>query len=93
MGATAFRLRAARRLQPQFAIRIRHRDAALRRALDVTFHDQIRFVHFLERARFFTDCDCERIQPNRTAVKFVNERFDNALVPLIETVAVDLQHR
>ena len=86
-------MRASRRLQSQLTIRIWHRDAPLRCALDVTFHDQVRFVYFFERARFFPDRDCERIQTDRTAIKFVDERFDDALVPLIETVAIDLEHR
>ena len=65
----------------------------MRRALDIAFHDQIRLVHFFERARFFADRDRERTQTHRSAIKFVDERFDDPLVPLIETIAIDLQHR
>ena len=85
-------LAPGRRLQSELAIRVRRRDAALRRAFDVAFHDQVRLVHFLERARFFADRDGERIQADRTAIEFVDKRFDDALVPLIEAVAVDLEH-
>ena len=43
-------------------------------------------------AGFFADCDRERVQTDRTAIKFVNQRFNDALVPLIEPVAIDLEH-
>src|SRR5947208_16838645 len=55
-----FPLRAARRFQTELPIRVRHRHATLRRALDVTLHDQIGLVHFFKRARFFADRDRQR---------------------------------
>src|SRR5438552_18884159 len=79
-------LRAGRRFQPKLPIRIRGCDAALRGPLDVTFHDQIRLVHFLERARFFPDRDGERIQSNRATTEFVDQRIDDEFVPLLEPV-------
>ena len=88
-----FCLRAGRRFQSEFAIGIRGRDPALRRAFDVAFHDQIRLVHFFERAGFFADGDRERIQADRSAIELVNQGFDDSLVPLIEPVAIDLEHR
>src|SRR6266540_2385300 len=48
-----FRLRAGWRFQPELAIGVRGRDAALSRAFDVTFHDQIRLVHFFDRPGLF----------------------------------------
>src|ERR1041385_9131997 len=79
-----FVLSTDRNFEAELPVRIRHRDAALRRALDVAFHDQIRLVHFLERACFFAHRDRQRIQSNRSAVKLVDQRLDDSLVPLIK---------
>src|SRR4029077_13323556 len=51
-----------------------------------------RLVHFFERAGFFADGDSEGIQTDRATVEFVNQRFDDALVPLIKPIAIDLEH-
>src|SRR5439155_17834599 len=59
-------LRTGRRFEPELAIRVRRRNATLRGALDVPFHDQIRLIHFLEGAGFFADRDRERIQTDGT---------------------------
>src|SRR5947207_463953 len=85
-------LRAGGRFEAELAVGVCSGDAALRCALDIAFHNQIRLVYFLNRAGFFAYCDRQRIQTNGTAVEFVDQCFDDALVPLIEPVAIDLQH-
>ena len=64
----------------------------MRCTFDIAFHDQIRLVDFFDRASFLAYCDCERVQTDGAAVEFVNQRLNNAFVPLIEPVAIDLQH-
>src|SRR5262249_42898181 len=66
------RLRTGRRFESELAISIGCGDPALRRAFDVAFHDQIRLVHFFNRAGFFAYRDCERTQTNRSAIELVN---------------------
>src|SRR5438270_12969526 len=77
-------LGAGWRFQPELAIGIWGGDTALRRPFNIAFHDQIRLVYFLERARFFPDRDGKRTQSNRTAAKFVDQRFNDPFVPLIK---------
>ena len=67
-----FRLRAGRRFESELAISVCSGDPALRRAFDVTFHDQVRLVHFFDRAGFFAYRDCERIQTDGSAIELVN---------------------
>ena len=64
----------------------------MRSALDVPFHNQVWLVYFLERAGFFADRHSKRIQTDWSAIEFVDQRFDDALVPLIEAIAIDLEH-
>jgi hypothetical protein len=66
------RLRAGGRLESELAIGIGRGDAALRRAFDVTFHDEIWLVHFFDFPGFFAYCDCQRVQTDRATIKFVN---------------------
>ena len=84
-------LHPCRLFQSELAIRVWGGDATLRSPFDVALHDQVRLVHFFERPSFFANRDCERIQTDGTATELVNQRFNDALVPLVEAVAVDLE--
>ena len=86
-----FTLRADGWFQAKLPIRIRQCYTSLRRPLDVTFHDQIRLIYLLERARFFPDRDRQRAQAHGPAIEFMNQCFDDAFVPLIESIPVDLE--
>src|SRR5215831_15289830 len=83
-------LRAGRRFNPELAIGVCGGDAPLRRPFYVAFHDQIGLVDFLNCAGFFSHRDRERSQSNGAAVEFMDQGFDDAFVPLIESVAIDL---
>src|SRR6185369_2792486 len=80
------------RLQPEFSVAQLRRDAALGRALEVAFHDQIRLIDFLERVRLLAHRDGQRTYAHGPSPKLHDDRFENALVHLAKTVLVNLQH-
>ena len=80
-------------LHAELLVRQLGRDAALRGALEVTFLNQERLVDFLDGVRFFAHRHGEGIHADRPTAELVHERFQNALVHLVEAVLVDLQHR
>src|SRR5687767_1183130 len=77
-----------RSAQTEFLITRRGSDAALGRAVEVTLHDQVGFVHFLEGVGFLADGHGERAEANRAAAKFDDNRFENPFVHLVESVPV-----
>ena len=67
------RLRAGGRwFKAELAIGVRGSDAALRRAFNVTFHDEIWLIHFFDRAGLLADRNCQRVQTDWTTIKFLN---------------------
>src|SRR5438874_12133837 len=67
--------------------------AALRSALQVTPHDQVRLVDFFQRVRFLSHRDRQRTQAYRAAGKFRDDRLQNALIHFVEPIFVDFQNR
>src|SRR5215211_815702 len=70
--AKQFCLRTGGHFQSELAIGVCGGNAALRRAFDVAFHDQIGLIDFLECAGFFADRYCQRSEPNRPTVEFMD---------------------
>jgi hypothetical protein len=68
-------------------------DPALGGAFQVTFHDEVGFVDFLQGVGFFPDGDSERMDSNGTATEFHHEGFEDALVHFIQAILIDLEHR
>src|SRR2546421_12508792 len=67
-----FILRSAyRRLEAEFSICVRQRHPSLRGPFDITFHNQIRLIYFLERPRFLADCHGKRAQSHRATVELI----------------------
>src|ERR1035441_6892307 len=73
-------------LQPQFLIAQLRRDAALRRAVEVAFHDEIRLIDLLDGVRLLDDGHGERIHAHRPAAKLCDDGFEDALVHFVEAV-------
>ena len=85
---------ALRRREAEFAIRDRHGDAALRGAFDVALHDEIRLVHFLERARLLADGDGERVHADGAAGEFRGSRASRMRLSISSKPSrVDVEHR
>src|SRR6185369_4981543 len=64
------------RLQPEFSVAQLRGDAALRRALEVAFHDQIRLVHFLERIRLLAHRDRQRAHADGASPELHDDRLE-----------------
>ena len=65
----------------------------LRGAFQISLHDEIRLVDFLQSAGLLTHRHRQRTQPHRPAREFVDQRFDHAFIHLVETVRIDVPHR
>jgi hypothetical protein len=84
-------LLAAERLEPDRAVTFRGQHATLRRALQVTFLDQERLVHFFERLRLLAHRDRNRAHADRAAAVVLGEHPQHALVHFVQAGGVDLQ--
>src|SRR6185503_13432251 len=66
-------------------------DAPLRCAFEVTLHDQVRLVDFLQSVGFLANGDREGTYAHRTAAELGDDRFKDALVHFVEAVFVDFE--
>jgi len=67
-------------------------DAALGGSLEVTLHNEIGFVDFLEGVGFFSDRHSERADADGAAAELDDDAFENAFVHFVEAVLVNLEH-
>src|SRR4051812_37130798 len=81
----------SRRIEPKMPVRLRRRDASARRALEKSVLYQERLVTFLERARVFSYCGCDRGHTNRTALELLDDRLENSRVHIVEPELIDLE--
>src|SRR5215475_13650491 len=84
--------RGSRRFEAELAIGARESGTSLRCPFDVSLHDQVRFVYFFERSGILTDRYGEGIEADGPAVEQRDETLDDALVHLVKTILVNLQH-
>src|SRR5688500_11374414 len=80
------RLSAFGRLEPELLVAEFGGDAALRGALQVTLHDQVRLVDFFQSVRLFADGDREGVDADGTAAEFDDHGFEDSLVHFFEAV-------
>ena len=88
-----FCLISRRRLYAQFLVTQLRRHAALRGAVEVAFHDEIRLIDLLNRVRLLAHGHGERIHADRPAAEFHDDGFEDAFVHFIQAVLVNFQHR
>ena len=67
------------------------RDPALRRTCNKTVLDQVRLVNVLQGPRVFGKRRGKRIETDRAAVEFLNDRIKDPPVAVIQAEFVDLQ--
>ena len=80
-------------LQPELLVAQLRGDAALGRALQVAFHDEVRLIDFFQGVRFLAHRHRHRAEADRAAAELRDHGFQDALVHLVEAVLVDFQHR
>ena len=66
-------------------------DATTGRALDKTFLDEERLIHFLDGAGILVESCCKSRQSHRAATKLVDDGGEQLVVNLIETISVDIK--
>lgn len=67
-------------------------DAPARGALQVALLDQVGLDHILNGFALFTNARSNVVQPNRAAVKAVNDRLQQLAVHQIEPLRIDIEH-
>src|SRR5512143_2880294 len=73
-------LPALLRLEFELAVAELGGDAALRRALEIAFHNQVGLINLLERVGLLAHGDRQRADAHRSAAEFDDHRLENALV-------------
>src|SRR5215213_605036 len=68
-------------------------DSATGSSLEKTELDEIRLVDIHDRIGFFTDCRCQRLDTDRSATEFFDNRTKNSAVNVVESEVVDIEHR
>jgi hypothetical protein len=84
-------LLAARELEANGRVSLRSQHAALWRALKVTFLDEKRFVHFLERLRLLAHRDRDGAHADGAAAVIFRHDAEHALVHLIQARGINLE--
>src|SRR6185312_13191695 len=77
--------------EPQMCIRARRRDASARSSRDEPLLQQVRLVHLAESLSLFADRRRKALDPDRTAVEFLDYRGENRAVHPVEAARVDFE--
>src|SRR5438552_434913 len=84
--------RLTRRRITEMPISKRRCDAATRGSLQKAMLNQEWLVHLFDRRRILADCRTDVVQPNGTALKFLDDRLEDYRIHVIEPELVDVDH-
>ena len=80
------------RREAEVAVGRCRRDAPARGALQKSMLHEEGLVHLLDRVRVLADRRSYGVQPDWTAIKFLDDRLEDARVHVVEPELVDVEH-